>query len=216
MNPTPDFNEATEGFMQRATLQEKSLLPHNTDRLLAYADTLFPFYSLRYSPKEWYLGLSHDDESIRGYNKGILETAVSKLGSTREQLPEKDNIVRVLNAEFPPLNHSDIERHAFASFLDTFPESTAIFLVRPPYRDDTDRLIRENPDRLESMNAFRDFIEAIDRKNVEVIWIEKASDIGMTDEDYRRDGAHFSQSGLIKLGNFFVDTIRERNLLKSN
>ncbi|HIA47630.1 MAG TPA: hypothetical protein EYN96_06600 [Candidatus Hydrogenedentes bacterium] len=206
-------SEATEIFMQQATFEEKRRLTRRSDRFLAYADTLFPFYSMRYSPQEWYMGITLDYETILDYNADLAKSTTKKLLATLTKRSEERQVRLALLSEYPPVYHLDVQRQALFSLFDSFPETTSIILVRPPYRDDTDKLLRENPSASTSMRAFRKFIDSINRKNVEVIWIEKASDIGMTNEDYTVDGAHFSDSGLNKLSTLFTKILNERNLL---
>ncbi|MFP6582723.1 MAG: hypothetical protein VCD00_09225 [Candidatus Hydrogenedentota bacterium] len=216
MNMPLEDSELTPIFIQQATFAEKFRLSRWSDRLLVVADNMFPFYSTRYSPLQWQIGLSSDGAAIEQYNTNLLNAAVARSLAEMEEYTEAQRINTVLSREFPPFHHLDVQRQSFLDLLGLFPETATILLVRPPYRDDADQLIRDDPLRAESMHEFRKFIESIDHKNVEVIWIEKASDLGMTYDDYNDDGAHFSNSGLVKLKDFYVNTIRERELLKPN
>lgn len=205
--------ELTPLRLQRTTLKQKVLFTQPGDRVLAHADFIFPFLSMAYSSREWFLGLNGTSEEIDQAN---LELLNESLRAMKEEVAQKTNIQvinKVLRREFPSGLHSPLDRRSLFDLLNSFPPETSILLVRPPYRDDIEYLIRHTPDRAKSQEEFRKLVESIDRPNVELLWIESASNLGLSDEDYNDDGAHLSKSGLKILADHYIDLIRERDLL---
>lgn len=206
------LSEESELFLRMASLAEKIKIRRPSMRLLALFDTIFPFYSMRYTALEWHRGLFYSAQELKRYSKKKDSQLGSAIGVIIQRSKEQERIEMLLAQYYTDASPSPIQEEALESMLDLIPDSTRILLIRPPYRDDVQLILWNNEKYRESYTHFRSYLESIDRDNVEMMWIDSASDLELNDEDYNADGAHFSSSGLIKISLYLSELINEKGL----
>jgi uncharacterized protein YutD len=208
------FTESDASFLRYATLEQKSRIDDFWTRLLSFGDTIFPFHSLRYRIDEWRIAFQYTDKQKLAYNKIRLDDAVSVLTEGPDEWGEDRKIHKVLNAEFPPADHLDVQAHALYEIFEAVSDGANVLMVRPPYRKDIENIILTNTRYRESNKQFKSFIDSIDEENVYTFWMESPEEYNLTDDDYNEDGAHLSPTGVRKFSQHLVTFIQEHGLLQ--
>jgi hypothetical protein len=207
------FTQESAMFFRYAALEEKLLINDLPTRLFALGDTLFPFHSLRFKINEWRIGSLYSHDQILAYNRELLADSVYSITNDLGRLTPSERTYKTLNSQFPQENFLDVQAHSLYTIFDALPTNANILLIRPPFRADIERIIKDNRQFRESNQRMKALIDSIDRQNVHTFWMDSPQAYNLTNDDYDHDGTHLSKAGLKKISNILSAFIQKHDLL---
>ncbi len=212
---SPEWSvEHSSGFLRRASMEEKIRIRGMRGKVLALMDATIPFRTMRYAPQEWRIGLLGSDEDILTFNRDRRRILERDFAKGLAPVDKSSIMQRVVRDEFPPPPPLATQNFALHEILNLLPEHVELLLIRWPYREDARDFIDSTDELRESNDSFRRYVNELDREHVTTVWFERASDLGLLQEEFNEDGAHLSPSGLRKAADEISAIVRSEDWLE--
>lgn len=193
------FPENDAIFFRYSTVREKLLIQAPASRARALFDMVLPVWSSRLTVEKWMdaLRLARQPHEAKLAYYVEQNPAREKVAKYRETWGA-DFTEHVLNTGFPSSNPSPILAHALTQIIELVPDECVVVLVRLPYRPDVEQRVMRPGQYRKANDQFKDFVSAQQSGNVHVVWHDDAESLELSDDDFTRDGTHFTKSGLSK------------------
>lgn len=218
--------ERGEFFLRFASMRQRMNTRTILSKVVGVGDFLLPVISHAQDPFQWHTGCKQLHEPPHDRYERLKNIRLSSFGPLPEahliEMRRRSGALGDVTLNFlfgvvgdDLLVPSDIS--SLLNIIDLAPDDCRIILAWLPYRDDLREIVKQSPKKSLRKKTFRELLQSIDDPKVELHWFEEASEIHVKQEEYKRDGAHFSPAGLHKVATTLAELARPHlNLLSGD
>ena len=209
-----NYDERGEFFLRVASLTQRLHAQGALSKLTAIADLIVPARSHAQDPYQWRKGFARIGMTLENrelYLDGVSLDQFDLWLSHRKRLDEFDQRNELVNAFAEMLFASPEtvpnQTDALHRIVDMTPENCKLILLWLPFRNDVRDIAAKSSTMTASRAKFKKLLEDLDDPKVQLTWIERPEDMGISDVDYNADGVHFSPPGVQRVTQIYASLI---------